>query len=122
MLRYFLLVITICILAQKAFGQKSIYGRVIDGTTRESLPFVNVFVNNSTFGTVTDEEGKYSLDIPTGEYEIVFSFVGYQSHKVRTLAQGPAALRIDVELFASSQELESVTINSNADKQWEKTF
>ncbi|MEX1240281.1 MAG: carboxypeptidase-like regulatory domain-containing protein [Cyclobacteriaceae bacterium] len=122
MLRYVLLILTISILAQKTSGQKRIYGSVIDGTTRESLPYVNVFVNNTTFGTVTNKEGQYTLVVPTGEYEIVFSFVGYQSHKVKTFGQGSGSLKIDVELIASSQELESVTINSNADKQWAKLF
>src|SRR5687768_14494163 len=77
MLRYCLVLLIIPMLAQHTFGQKTIYGTVIDANTREPLPYANVFVNNTTMGTVTNEDGKYRLVIPEGEYQIVFSFIGY---------------------------------------------
>ena len=46
------------------------------------MPFANVYVDGSTHGTLTNEEGHYSLTgVPLGNVEIVASFVGYIPQK-----------------------------------------
>ena len=37
-------------------------GRVIDATTLEALPYAHIFINQTTKGTVSDENGNFSLD------------------------------------------------------------
>jgi hypothetical protein len=59
-------------------AQQSLKGRVIDEQTSEPLPFVSVFVNNTTLGTVTNDKGEFTLNISTGKFEIVVSYVGYE--------------------------------------------
>ncbi len=41
------------------------------------LPGVNVFVEGTTIGTITDANGSFSLTVPGSESVLVFSFVGY---------------------------------------------
>ncbi len=103
-----------------AFCQKVIYGKVSDAHTREPLPFTNVFVNHTTIGTVADQDGTYVLAIPRGEYDVVCSFVGYQSFKIQTSARGPDSIRMDIKLVPSKEQLDSVVIRGSADKEWEK--
>ena len=55
----------------------SISGQVLDHRDAP-LAGVSVLVKGSTLGTVTDQEGKYSLVLPKNESTLVFSFVGKQ--------------------------------------------
>jgi TonB-dependent SusC/RagA subfamily outer membrane receptor len=60
--------------------------RTISGTITESsgspLPGVNVVVKGTATGTVTDVEGKYTLEIPETAQVLVFSSVGYVSEEM----------------------------------------
>ncbi|QHT66475.1 carboxypeptidase-like regulatory domain-containing protein [Rhodocytophaga rosea] len=60
------------------FAQQPLKGRVVDEQTSEPLPFVTIFVNNTTFGTVTNEKGEFTLNLTSGRHEIVVSYVGYE--------------------------------------------
>jgi hypothetical protein len=120
MLKYILLILTLFVLEESALGQTKIYGKVVDGKTFEALPYVNVFLNNTTIGTITDNAGEYTLTIPTGEFEVVFSFVGYQPKKKKVSLDNDKTSRFDVELLPAKQELKTVTVTSSKDKEWEK--
>lgn len=59
-------------------------GRVIDSNTKRSLAYVNIGIRDKNVGTVTDEEGMFSLNIPE-EYKddaLTFSLVGYENYDV----------------------------------------
>ena len=51
-------------------------GSVMD-SQGNPLPGVNVVVSESTIGTVTDMNGRYSISIPTQASSLRFSFIGY---------------------------------------------
>jgi hypothetical protein len=59
--------------------QGKILGKVLDKKTQEPLIGVSVTVENSNplIGTVTDIEGRFSLQLPVGSQNIKASFVGY---------------------------------------------
>ncbi len=48
----------------------------------ESLPGVNIVVEGTNIGTVTDINGNYSILLPNGSAYLTFSFVGYTSERV----------------------------------------
>ncbi len=56
----------------------TITGKVTSSEDNESLPGVNVLVKGTTQGTVTDVNGRYSINVPSTESILVFSSVGYQ--------------------------------------------
>jgi len=119
MQKYFFVAL-ICCLANDIVGQKLIYGTVSDSTTSRKLSSVNVYINNSTIGTTTDQNGNYSLTIPKGHFEIVYSFVGFRSYKIETATSNNDRVQIDVKLAPVAQELESVVIQGSTDKEWKK--
>ena len=53
-------------------------GTVRDAATGELLTGVNVFIQETQTGSVSDLDGNYSLSLEKGEYTLVFSFIGYQ--------------------------------------------
>src|SRR5687768_2507446 len=75
------LVVTTGAFAQQA-AMVTLTGKVIDEKTGKPLPFANVFINNSTIGTNSDENGNYRLpNLAVGNLEMVVSFLGYETVK-----------------------------------------
>jgi TonB-linked SusC/RagA family outer membrane protein len=57
--------------------ENEVRGRVTDAQTGEALPGVSVYLEGTTFGTVTNADGNYSLRIEDPNSVIVFSFLGF---------------------------------------------
>jgi hypothetical protein len=53
-------------------------GVVASGDTLEPIPYVNIFVKNRRFGTITDFDGFFSIVVAKGD-SIEFSHMGYNS-------------------------------------------
>ena len=78
MTRIFL--ILLCFLfIQNSFSQQFyIRGRVTDGETQLPLKGASVYINNTTKGSITDNNGDFELGpFEPGRYEVVASYVGY---------------------------------------------
>lgn len=65
-----------------AYGQHTVSGTVIDASTSESLPAVNIQIKGTTRGTTTDADGQYELTVESSADTLVFSYVGYQSQEI----------------------------------------
>lgn len=61
---------------QSVFAQTTVSGVVTSADDGMSIPGVSVLVKGTTIGTVTDFNGKYSLNVPEGSKILSFSFVG----------------------------------------------
>ena len=120
MLKYFFLVAILVAFGRDLFAQALLEGKLVDGNTKKPLAFVNVYINNTTIGTTSNLAGEYSLPIPLGESDVIFSFVGYQSHKAKISVPVGGPIKLDVKLIPSKQELENVTVKSTVDKDWER--
>lgn len=57
-------------------------GAVVDATDGSPLIGINVLVRGSSVGTITDVEGKFSLNVPEESKALVFSCIGYQEQEV----------------------------------------
>lgn len=87
-----------------AIAQRTITGTVSD-QKGEPMIGASVLVKGTTAGTVTDIDGKYSLNVPAGATTLVFSFVGYQTQEV-TLG---ASNTVDISLGESTLQEVVVT-------------
>ena len=61
--------------------ERTVSGTVTD-TNGDPLIGVNVSVKNTSIGTVTDFNGRYSLSVPDDANVLVFSYVGYEEQEV----------------------------------------
>lgn len=93
-------------------------GAVTSDDTGETLPGVNVLVKGTAIGTATDIDGRYSLEVPSQDAVLVFSFIGFQSQEVRVgnrtsldivLGQETSALTEVVVIGYGTQERAKVT-------------
>ncbi|HEY1871311.1 MAG TPA: carboxypeptidase-like regulatory domain-containing protein, partial [Chitinophagaceae bacterium] len=62
------------ILAQGKFTWK---GYIKDSLSGETLINASVIINNEARGVTTNQYGYFSLTLPQGNYQLVFSYVGY---------------------------------------------
>src|SRR5690349_12423808 len=72
---------------------QEVSGRVTD-ENGQGFPGVNILLKGTTIGTVTDSDGKYSLQVTGQSATLVFSFVGYAQSEVAV--EGRSV--IDVEM------------------------
>ena len=76
---------------------------VITDEQNNALPGVSVYILNTTFGTASDFDGKYQLDVPPGEFPgdsitLVFSFVGFKPEQRQALNKPGAIIILNVVL------------------------
>jgi hypothetical protein len=97
----------------------TITGRIVDTETLEPLPYTHVFIDQTTIGAVSNENGEYIIEhVPNGDYKLVFSFVGYELY-YKTISVADQDLRISARLIPLKELLESVEIKGSKDKEWE---
>ncbi|NOR87215.1 MAG: SusC/RagA family TonB-linked outer membrane protein, partial [Bacteroidales bacterium] len=93
---------------QGVFAQTSVTGTVSDADNGGTLPGVSVLVKGTSIGTVTDMDGKYSLQVPEDATALVFSFVGMETQEVAYTGQST----IDVGLLAGALKLDEVVVTA----------
>lgn len=57
-------------------------GKIIDKNTKQSIPYVNVFIENENYGTTADENGKFTIQSQKENYKLIFSIVGYENDTI----------------------------------------
>ncbi len=111
--------ILVCLLAVLSLPLMAQYdahltGHVLDETTGEHLPYVNVQLKGTNIGTVTDETGHYLLkDLPVGRQIIVFSYVGYETLELPINIIEGKTVELKATLREVSQQLNSVVVTAN---------
>jgi len=89
-----------------AFGQgRTVKGKVTSAT-EGPLPGVNIVIQGTTQGIMTDAGGNYSIAVPGPEAVLVFSFISYTSQSVTVGAQ----TTINVELAPAMSALNEVVV------------
>jgi TonB-linked SusC/RagA family outer membrane protein len=86
----------------------TVTGVVTDATTKEPLPGVNILVEGTTVGAIADIDGKYSLELPSTNAVLVFSFVGYNSERIQVTDQSV----INVSLIPDITNLNEVVVTA----------
>lgn len=85
-------------------------GKVVTGTVTDpgaiGMPGVSIGIKGTTKGTVTDMDGKYSLQVPDDKSILVFSFIGYTSKEMTVSGQSV----IDVTLSEDVMKLDEVVV------------
>jgi TonB-dependent starch-binding outer membrane protein SusC len=92
----------------------TVTGTVLSGEDNSAMPGVSIVVKNTSTGTVTDVDGRYSLSAPENAV-LVFSFVGFTSEEVPV--GGRSAINVTMASVASTLQEVVVTGYSTQRKQ-----
>lgn len=81
-------------------------GKVTDEETGEPLPGVNIYVEGTSRGVISGINGEYSIELRENDEVLIFSFVGYSSHRI------PIEDRktINISLLADIAKLDEVVV------------
>ena len=95
------------------FGQESfiLSGYITDVETNEKLIGVNVLLPALNLGTTTNEYGFYSISIPNGDQELLFSYLGFKNFTENINLLEDKILNI--KLFPEVELLEEVVVKDN---------
>lgn len=89
-----------------AFAQQlTVTGKVTDNQG-EPIPWANVYEKGTTNGATTDDDGKYTIKVKSGESVLVASFIGYQDKQLPV--SGKQVL--DFKLDSDSEVLENSVV------------
>lgn len=77
----------------------------------EPLPYISVYVKNSTYGVATNPKGNYYLELDDGTYTIVYQLIGYATQEHQVTIKG-AAKTLDVQLAPAAVQLNELVISA----------
>jgi iron complex outermembrane receptor protein len=102
--------LSIGVMVQFTYAQ-TIKGKVVDATSGEPIVGASVYLKGTTYGTITDLDGKFSLDIPAQPATLVVSFLGYQDYTKEISPKADETLDLgEIKLKSSSIGLEAVKV------------
>ena len=111
-MRFLKSILLLIVLGVSIFGNaQKINGYVLDAQNNP-IPYAKVWVKNySNVGTITNFEGFYDLALTdAGNYEVVFSAIGYETQTFDVIVKGFNTVRQDVYLKETNTQLETVEI------------
>lgn len=113
MLRKFLAILVIVsgVFSAQAQEKVTLSGYIRDAANGEELIGATVLVSSTGTGSTSNLYGFYSITVPAGNYEIVYSYVGYESKKLTVDLS--ATKTLNVELGETSQALGEVEISAD---------
>lgn len=79
---------------------------IVTSPDGQSIPGVNVILKGTNLGTVTDVDGKYSMEVPSLDGTLVFSYIGFATEEVAINGRNI----IDVSLSEISHKLDEVVV------------
>jgi hypothetical protein len=99
------LLLIFCLFAHAALmAQYTVSGTVTD-SNQETLIGVSILVKGTTSGTVTDFDGNFSVNIPAGAEQLLFSYTGFASQAVPVSGATSNLLIIMAEDVTSLDEI-----------------
>src|SRR5690625_5077693 len=81
-----------------AIAQVVVTGTVYDAETEATLPGVNIVIQGTSTGTVTNSDGEYSLEVIDPDALLIYSFVGYSSQHIEVGEQEVINVHLEMGL------------------------
>jgi len=108
------------LLATYAFAQKNEYGSikgVVSTSDGKPAGSVTVVIKNTKNGTTTNDDGNFELKkVKSGNYMIIFSFVGFESKEISIDVKPGEENLVNAQLEHNYAELQKVIVESRSPK------
>jgi len=117
-MRKTIIIITIlAVLFRISFAQQNgiksnISGVVVDMETQQPLPFINIWLEGTTIGTISDNNGNYTIkNVSIGRYTLSAKMIGYKQLSISDITVVPKRSTIvNISLQQSYVEMEEVVV------------
>ena len=98
-----------CLVSIHTFSQ-TVSGFVKD-KNGDALPFATVWVSDLNKGTLANEDGKYAVQVPIGNHELVFRFLGHSPYSKKVnIEKSTDKIEINVVLEEQAVSLAEVNV------------
>ena len=108
-----------CCCTVGALSQQWLKGQVFDALNKKPVIAASVFLNNTSTGTKTDEQGRFELLVPAGRFELVVSSIGFQTF-LKQIGTEVFTEYMIIELKQKTTEMETIVVESYEKDGWEK--
>ena len=81
------------------------------------LPGVQVHLTGAGFGAVTDSNGEYRFEAPSGRYTLEARFVGFETKRREIVVQPQSTLRVDLSLDFATVYLDDAIVTATGERQ-----
>ena len=106
-----LLIVTFFLSINLMAEQFILEGKVTN-TLLEPLSFVTVQIKSQQMGTRTDDNGRYKLKLEEGEYDLIFSLIGYKTKEQKVIVR-KSGMALNVILETNTKGINEVKITAN---------
>lgn len=109
-----------CFAWMENHAQGDLGGQVLSADNKQAVASANVYISNSSIGTVTDEKGNFVIrNFPAGRYDLVVSCVGYTT-QVITVSSAQLPKQLTILLQPKVNELQEVIVEPYDKNGWER--
>lgn len=92
---------------------RTVTGTVTYSDDASGIPGVNVLVKGTSTGVVTDFNGSYSIQVPSNNSTLVFSFIGFSTQEILVGTN----TQIDVKLSEDVQQLSEIVVTGYGEQE-----
>ncbi|MCW9705580.1 SusC/RagA family TonB-linked outer membrane protein [Fodinibius salsisoli] len=97
--------------AYSVLAQGTISGTVIENSTGDPLPGVNVVIEGTTKGAATSVDGAYQIsNLEAGTYTLSAQFIGFKKQSKEVTLAADESITLDFQLRISSVNLDEVVV------------
>ncbi|TVR43301.1 MAG: TonB-dependent receptor [Bacteroidia bacterium] len=99
---------------QRPATDANVFGHIINTETGEHIPFINILVEGTRIGTITDASGHYLLtNLPPGEHRLIVQGLGFETTYKSFVAVKDVSIEVDVEIRPTAIDLAEVVFTSS---------
>jgi hypothetical protein len=116
-MKYTIVLILAVLISVAGFSQEKVFyihGKVVDEKSGTALGNASVFCQNTTTGTISNNEGVFALRLSNGGYDLVISYTGYETQVLRVSNSTKDKDSLLVQMKAESKNLGEVAITGSA--------
>ena len=93
-----LLSVTLCTVLKAQDKSFSVLGKVLDAETKLPLVGASAYCQNTTQGTISNNQGLFYMNLPNGGYDMVVTYTGYEKKVIRISNNLPKVDTMQIEL------------------------
>ena len=89
-----------------------ISGKIISAEDRSAIDFADIYLKETTYGCITDENGTFRLEAPQGTYTLAVAAIGYGTYETTITLSGRDTTLRTIALKPARNQLDEVVVMS----------
>ena len=90
-----------------------ITGEVNNKSDNSPLLGANIILENTGFGSATDSDGRYEIEAPQGDYNLIVSYIGFETLERKISIKSNQTITVNLELIPEAIELETYVVTAS---------